>query len=87
MANVISIDGAMINSDDFTKFLQRGLSVLDSQREATLDFKEIVEEASEKMKIDKKVVSKFFKARFKDTTKAAIKDGELFAALNQAIDG
>lgn len=86
MTNVISIDGATINSAEFTAFLQRGLSVLDVQREATLDFKEIVEEAATKMKMEKKIVSKFIKARFKDSTKDVIADGELFAALNNAID-
>lgn len=86
MTNVISIDGATINSADFTNLLQRALNVLDTAREAKLDLKEIVEEAAEKTKLEKSVVSKFFKARFDDKTKATIAQGELFAALNNAID-
>lgn len=86
MTKHISIDNATFEASELVGFLQRGINCLDTSREAMLDFKEVVEEAAEKTKLEKKVVSKFFKARFADKTKDVVKDGELFAALNQAVD-
>jgi hypothetical protein len=86
MSKTVSIDGATFDVAELTKYLQRGLSLLDTQREAGLDFKELAEEAAEKTKLDKKVVSKWFKARFADKTKKIVADAEMIAALNSAVD-
>lgn len=86
MTKIVSINDVKIDTAQFTGFLQRALTVLDTAQEAALDFKEIVEEAATETKLDKKIVSKFFKARFKDSTKDVVKDGEMFTALIDAID-
>ena len=86
MTKHISIDNANFEAAELVAYLQRALSLLDTSREAMLDFKELLEEVTEKTKLDKKVVSKFFKARFADKTKQVVKEGEVFAALNDAVD-
>ena len=86
MTKHVTIDNANFEVSELVSYLQRGLNLLDNSREAMLDFKELIEEAAEKTKLEKKVVSKFIKARFKDKTKEVVKDGELFAALNDAVD-
>lgn len=86
MTKHISIDNATFSSEELVGFLQRGLNLLDTSREAMLDFKELVEEAATKTKLEKKVVSKFFKSRFADKTKDVVKEGEVFAVLNDAVD-
>lgn len=86
MTKHISIDNATFEAAELVGFLQRGLNLLDTSREAMLDFKELVEEAATKTKLEKKVVSKFIKSRFADKTKQVVKEGEVFAVLNDAVD-
>jgi predicted solute-binding protein len=51
------------------------------------EFKEMITAASEKTGLPKKVLSKYFKARFKEATKEAAEEGEVFAALDRVLDG
>lgn len=87
MTTTVSIDNATFTTEKLVGILQRGLDILDRQQELKLDFKELVEEAEKETKLPKKVVSKFIKARFADKAKEVVKDGELFAALTEAVDG
>jgi hypothetical protein len=50
------------------------------------DLKTIVLEASEKNKLDKKIINKYFAARYKAQTKEVAEQGELFAAIDNLID-
>lgn len=86
MTKTVSIDGATINSDNLTKFLQRGISILAEAEAAKEDFKALVEEIEQDTKLEKKVISKWIKARYADKTKVVIAEGEAVAALNDAVD-
>ncbi len=86
MTKTVTIDAATFQTDKFVSYLQRGLNLLDQQNELKLDFNELVEEVEKETKLPKKVVSKFFKSRFAAKAKDVVKEGELFAALNEAVD-
>lgn len=86
MTKHVTIDNATFETKAFVSFLQRGINLLDQQQELKLDFKELVEEVEKETKLPKKVVSKFIKSRFAAKSKDVVKEGELFAALNSAVD-
>jgi len=86
MTNFVSIDNAQINADDLTAFLRRAINVqgeIDSMKE---DLKSLVQEAADATKLDKKIVRKFFVARFKATTKDIVAEAETLDALSKAVD-
>jgi len=82
----LSINEETILADEFTKSLQRFISVKAEMDALKEDLKEIVLEAAEKNKLDKKIVSKYFTARYKAQTKEVAEQGELFAAIDNLID-
>lgn len=86
MTKHVTIDNATFEIKAFVDFLQRGLNLLDQQQELKLDFNELVEEVEKETKLPKKVVRKFFKSRFDAKAKEVVKEGELIAALNEAVD-
>ena len=49
-------------------------------------FDEVVEAAADATKLEKKVLSAYFKARFKEQTKEASERGALFEALDEALE-
>ena len=90
MEKTISIsapDGgsATIDSKLFTAYLQEAFEMLEKIEETGKDFKEWVETVAETTKLDKKYVSKYAKARYKDSTKETTELGELFSSLDEAL--
>lgn len=77
---------ATIESKLFSGYAQEANTILDNIRERTLDFKEFVETVAETTKLEKKVVSKYFKARFKVATKEAKAEGDLFEQLDTILE-
>jgi len=60
------------------------LAAIDEPKE---DLKAVIEAAAGATKLPKKVVSKYFKARYKAETAAQKAQGDLFAQLDEAVDG
>jgi uncharacterized protein (UPF0335 family) len=86
MNKFISIDSANVDVTKLTGFLQRGLNVLDQIEELKKDFKEIVQEAVDATSLDKKIVGKFIKTRFKANTKDIVDEAATLEALSNAVD-
>lgn len=86
MTKFISIDEANIDVAKLTSFLQRGISVLAEMEANKEDFKALMDEAEASLKLDKKTISKFVKARYKANTKDIIAEAEKLDALSQAVD-
>lgn len=83
---VLTLDQATIDSNEFTRQLQRFISLqaeIDVMKE---DMKEVIQEAADKNKMDKKLVAKYFKARYKAQTKEVTEQGVVFAAIDNLID-
>lgn len=86
MTKTITIDNATVNADELTNFLRRGIVVLSEKEALAEDFKALVQEASDKTKLDKKIVRKFITARYKATTKDIVAEAETLDALSKAVD-
>lgn len=86
MTKFVSIDEATVDVTKLTGFLQRGISVLAEMDSYKEDFKALMEEAESELKLDKKTISKFVKARYKANTKDIIAEAEKLDALSQAVD-
>lgn len=84
---VLNLDNAQINSNDLIGSLQRFISVTAEMDSMKDDIKEIIQDAADKNKMDKKLVAKYFKARYKAQTKEVSEQGEMFAAIDNLIDG
>lgn len=76
-----------IDSRVFTGYTQEALKILDDISELNKDFKQLVETVAETTSLEKKVASKFFKARFKEATKAAKVEGDMFETLDAILEG
>lgn len=83
--SIVTIDNATIDSRVFTGYYQESHRILDQIRELTLDYKELVETIAETTKLDKKVVSKYFKSKFKEQTKEAKVLGDMFEKLDEIL--
>lgn len=82
----------VLNAEQFKAYRQRAFDALKEEAEAKLDFKEEVEGAVagvtsttvEEKKI-KQILTKYFKASFKQSTKEAKALGDTFAALDEVV--
>lgn len=83
---VLSLDNATIDSNELTRSLQRFIGVQAEMDAMKDDLKEIIQEAADKNKMDKKLVAKYFKARYKAQTKEVAEQGVMFAAIDDLID-
>lgn len=83
---VLSLDNAQIDSNELTRSLQRFIGVQAEMDAMKDDIKEIIQEAADKNKMDKKLVAKYFKARYKAQTKEVAEQGVMFAAIDDLID-
>lgn len=82
----LTLDNATIDSNEFTRQLQRFISLqaeIDVMKE---DMKEVIQEAADKSKMDKGLVKKYFSARYKAQTKEVAEQGVVFAAIDNLID-
>lgn len=86
MTKFVSFDDTTIDATKLTGFLQRGISVLAEQEANREDFKSLMEEASDTLKMDKKVLTKWIKARYKASVKDIVAEAEKFDALSKAVD-
>jgi hypothetical protein len=86
MTNTITIGNATINSDDMYEFLQRSRTILENIELENDSFKNLVKEIVDATKLDKKVVSKFLKSRYKFKTKEIVAEAETLDALSKAVD-
>lgn len=85
MTNVITIDGATIDTKVFTQYTQESYRILDQIRELTLDHKELVESVALTTKLPKGIVNSYLKARYKDKTKEATEKGDMYEMLDNAV--
>jgi hypothetical protein len=86
MTKTVTIENATFNADDLTGFLRRAINVQAEEEANKEDFKSLVQEAADATKLDKKIVRKFFKARYKATTKDIVAEAETLDALSKAVD-
>jgi hypothetical protein len=81
-----------IDAELLKEYRQRAFETLKAQDEAKLEFKEEVDAAADgaesttvEKKVLVKILGKYFKAAYKDSTKEAKELGEVFAALDEAV--
>lgn len=86
MTKTVTIDQATFDTNDLTRFLQRGINVLAEIEANKEDFKELIEEAVRETKLEKKIITKFIKSRFAAKTKEVIDEATTLAALCDAVD-
>lgn len=87
MTNFISIDSANVDVTKLTSYLQRSISLMAEQDALKDDFKQLIAEAEAELKLDKKTIRNFVKARYKASTKDIIAEAEKLEALSNAVDG
>lgn len=83
---ILHIGDATVDVELLRGYTAEALGHLNKQSSYKTQFDEVVEAAVETTKLDKKVLSAYFKARFKVQTKEATEKGELFSALDDALD-
>lgn len=83
-----NIDGTTVEIDveQFKAYQTEAFEYLREEAVQKNNFKESVETIAETVKLDKKVLTKYFKSKFKEQTKEASALGELFAALDDATE-
>lgn len=87
ITTIQTADGtAKIDSKLFIGYNQEALEILEKISELQKDFKEVVETVAENTGLKKPKVSKYFKERFKDSTKQTTQVGELFAKLDEVLN-
>lgn len=90
MTNVTTIttpDGDVtINSELFTGYNQEAQILLRKINNLQEEFKLVVEAVADATKMKKAKVSKYYKERFKDSTKETSATGELFAKLDEILN-
>lgn len=67
-------------------YTSEALEHLDKQLSYKVQFDEVVEAAAAGTGLEKKFLSAYFKARYKETTKELSEKGEQFQALDIALD-
>ncbi len=91
MSNVISLDvngnTVTIDSKVFLEYSKRAYSIQQQIADLNQEFKDEVESAADGTGLEKKDVSRYFKARFKAETKKPKLEGELFSALDEILVG
>lgn len=89
--SVLSMDvngvSVTIDSEVFTGYSQESYRILSDIVDLNTEFKYLVETISETTKLEKKDVSKYLKARFKESTKEPKKQAELFESLDAVLEG
>jgi hypothetical protein len=84
----IEVDGIPVKIDSavFLGYTQESHTLLRQIEILKEDFKYLVETVAETTNLDKKYVRKYLTARFKEETKDPKKQGELFEALDAALE-
>ena len=89
--SVLSMDvngvSVTIDSQVFLEYTQESYRILSDIVDKNTEFKYLVETISETTKLEKKDVSKYLKARFKESTKEPKQQGELFESLDAILEG
>lgn len=91
MSNTViieNIDGTSVEIDVelFKEYQTRAFEFLREEAVQKNNFKEEVETMADTVKLDKKVLTKYLKAKFKEQTKEASALGNLFDALDDATE-
>lgn len=76
---------ATIDSKLFKGYNQEAHKILEDISELQKDFKEVVESASNGTNLKKPKIAAYFKAHFKEATKATKEQGELFSQLDEIL--
>ena len=74
-----------IDSNVFLGYVKESNRILDEIEELKKDHKEVVEAVVESTNLDKKDVGKYLKAKYKEDTKAAKAQGDLFSTLDEIV--
>lgn len=82
-------DGATVEIDVelFKGYQEEAFEYLRQEADQKANFKDAVETLADTIGVDKKVLTKYIKQRFKDATKEQTVLGEFFASLDDAQDG
>jgi hypothetical protein len=75
-----------IHPDVLNQYRRDAFAALTQETKAKAEFKELVEAVEEATGIKKGVISKWFKASFKDETEKVSALGKTFEALDEAAD-
>jgi len=66
-------------------YLKEASTALGAEATAKASFKEVIETVSETTKLPKALVSKYFKAKYKEATAKDKEIGEVFTTLDEAV--
>jgi hypothetical protein len=85
----MDVNGVNVNIDSevFKGYTQESYGILRKIQILNEDFKLLVETVAETTLLEKKDVSKYLKARFKEATKEPAQQGLLFDALDSVLEG
>lgn len=86
MSNIVKIGEAEINVDVFKGYNKDAQDLLTALEQKESEFNDLVDMAAEDANIKPAVVKAYFKARFADKTSVTVERGELFDALDNALD-
>jgi len=86
MTKIVNIDNAVVDTDKFRGYNEEAQRILNEQELLKEDYKILIDTVANETKIKKGDVSKYFKARAKFKSKEEVKKGELFEALDSALD-
>lgn len=76
-----------IDSKTFLEYSKRAYEIQQKMDGLKQEFKAEVEAAADNTKLDKKYISKYFKARYQVKTKVPKQEGELFEKLDEILVG
>lgn len=85
---IANTDGSTVEVDVelFKGYQQEAFSYLEEEAAQKEKLKEVIETLAETTGLDKKVLTKYIKQKFKDATKEQTVLGEFFAALDDATE-
>ena len=87
ITTIVTPDGTIkVDAKLFAGYNKEALEVLEQISELTKDYKQIVLTVSENTGMKKSKASKYFKERFKESTKDVTAVGELFSVLDGVLE-
>jgi uncharacterized protein (UPF0335 family) len=75
-----------VNAELLRTYYTEASELLKNEADAKEQFKDAIEAQAEALGVDKKVLTKYFKARFKEATKEASQQGKVFEQLDEAFE-
>jgi hypothetical protein len=86
MTKTMTIGNAIVDTDKLRGYNSEALDILQQKENLDVEYKDLINEVAKQTKLKKAVVSGYFKARHKAKAAEVVEKGELYNALNEALD-